>query len=123
MGSKKVLIADNDEEFRSLLAFFLGKMGLQVVLVTNGREAIEEAVKGDFDLVMLDVMMPEVDGYHTAIEITEKMGSSRPKILIMTSRDLKTENGIAIMSGADATLQKPCKLSEIKERIESILQL
>lgn len=123
MGSKNILIADNDEELRSLLAFFIAKMGFRVAVVNNGKSAVEEAQKGDFELVMLDVMMPELDGYHTAAEISEKMGNSRPKILIMTSRDLKTEHGIALMSGADASIQKPFKLSEVKTKIESILQL
>ncbi len=66
-------------------------------------------------------MMPELDGYHVASEISAKMGSARPRILIMTSRDLAAEHGIAVMSGADASIQKPFKLADVKVKIEALL--
>lgn len=122
MSSKRILIADNDEELRDLLAFFLRKMGFEVVAVDNGQSALEETGNGEFVLVILDVMMPELDGYHVAAELSAKMGSSRPKILIMTSRDLNAEHGIAVMSGADASIQKPFKLADVKLKIEALLK-
>lgn len=121
MSSKRILIADNDEELLNLLTFFLAKLGFQVVAVSDGQAALVEARKGGFDLILLDVMMPELDGYHAAAEISALGTDSPPKILIMTSRDLASERGIAVTSGADAVIQKPFKLADIKAKIETLL--
>ena len=121
MGPKKILIADDDADIRDLLAIFLRKSGFEVVEVDEGRSAVSEALKGGFELILMDVMMPGIDGYHAAAEISEKMGSFRPKILIMTSRNLDVEQGIVVLSGADASIQKPFKLEDVKAKIETLL--
>ena len=74
------------------------------------------------DLVLLDVMMPYIDGYHVASEICSKMGRNAPKIMIMTSRDTVREKGIALMSGAVSVLQKPFGMLDLHDKIKQILE-
>jgi len=121
MEPKRILVADDDAELRELLSFFLRNHGFEVAAVTDGLAVLAEAQKDRFDLVLLDVMMPEMDGYHAAQRLADLLGASRPKILLMTSRDVHAEKGIALMSGADASIQKPFKLSEVLAAIQAIL--
>jgi CheY-like chemotaxis protein len=121
MSAKRILLADDEEEIRDILQVFLAKRGFEVVCVGTGREAVTEAVRGRFDLILMDVMMPEMDGYHAAAAISERLGAERPKIVIMSSRNVETEKGIAVLSGAEGTLQKPFKLADVKTKIDELL--
>lgn len=121
MEPKRILLADDDEDLRGLLSFFLRKQGFEVVAVGDGREALVTVEKEKFDLALLDVMMPGIDGYHVAQQLCERMGASRPKIVLMTSRNLEVEKGVALMSGADAAIQKPFKLPDVKAKIDAVL--
>ena len=67
-------------------------------------------------------MMPYIDGYHVASEITSKFGADAPKIVIMTSRDVESEKGIALLSGACDAVQKPFTLDELEAKIRSLLE-
>lgn len=121
MAAKRILLADDDAEIRDIVEIFLSKRGFEVVCVETGRQAVAEAVNSRFDLILMDVMMPELDGYHAAADISERLGNARPKIVIMTSRNVDAEKGIAVLSGADATIQKPFKLADIKAKIDALL--
>ena len=73
------------------------------------------------DLILLDVMMPYIDGYHVAYEVTNKLGAKAPHIIIMTSRDTTREKGIALMSGAHEVIQKPFEMAKLHERVAAVL--
>lgn len=121
MGERKrILVADDDDELRGLLEFYLGKQGHETVCVADGRKALDAAVRGGFDLVMLDVMMPELDGYRVARELVDRLGASCPRILIMTCRDLEKEKGQLLMSGCHFSLQKPFKIKAVKEALARV---
>jgi DNA-binding response OmpR family regulator len=122
MAGKRILVADDDSELRNLLKFYLVKQGFEVTVCTNATEALG-AVEGGaaFDLLLSDVMMPGMDGYHLAQAFNEKLGKACPKILLMTSRDLDKERGVAMMSGSDDTIQKPFKLADLRARITLLL--
>ena len=69
-----------------------------------------------------DDMMPYIDGYHVAYEITNKLGPKSPHIIIMTSRDTTREKGIALMSGAHEVIQKPFEMAHLHERVAAALE-
>jgi DNA-binding response OmpR family regulator len=73
------------------------------------------------DAMLLDVMLPYLDGYHVAHELTEKLGAKAPRIILITSRDAAREKGIALMSGAEDILQKPFEMSELHQKLSDIL--
>lgn len=119
---KRILVADDDPDLLELLRMDLTFQEFDVRTATNGKEALEIASQETFDLVLLDVMMPYIDGYHVASELTNKMGSNAPRIVIMTSRDTEREKGIAIMSGAISVMQKPFGMADLHNKLKEILE-
>jgi DNA-binding response OmpR family regulator len=118
---KRILVADDDPDLLDLLKMDLGFQGYTVLVAANGKDALQMAMTEPLDLVLLDVMMPYIDGYHVAYELTNKLGSKAPRIVIMTSRDTVKEKGIALMSGAMEVLQKPFEMAKLHERLTAIL--
>ena len=94
---------------------------LRVTVNSSSTAQVSVVGKETLDLVLLDVMMPYIDGYHVAYELTNKLGAKAPRIMIMTSRDTVKEKGIALMSGATEVLQKPFEMAKLHERIANVL--
>jgi DNA-binding response OmpR family regulator len=120
-GGKRILIADDDPDLIDLLESFFRGEGYEVTAKVNGKDALQAAESEKFDLVLLDVMMPYIDGYHVASEISSRLGSEAPKIIIMTSRDTASEKGIALLSGASEVIQKPFSLDDVNARVKAAL--
>ncbi|MBI4679562.1 MAG: response regulator transcription factor [Elusimicrobia bacterium] len=117
---KRILVADDDPDLVDLLKMDLANQGYEVLVAMNGKEALQMAMGEKIDLVLLDVMMPYIDGYHVAYEVTSKLGSGAPMIMLMTSRDTAREKGIAIMSGAAEVLQKPFEMDALHRKLAEI---
>ena len=118
-----LLVADDDGELREVVTFTLKRAGFEVESVCNGREVLVSVDKRRPDLIVLDVMMPELDGYHAAMELSERYGATCPKILIMTSRDTQREQGLAKMSGAAKALQKPFAMKNLVSEVRQLLEM
>jgi DNA-binding response OmpR family regulator len=118
---KRILVADDDPDLLDLLKMDLGFQGYDILAAANGKDALQLAVNEKVDLILLDVMMPYIDGYHVAYEVTNKLGSKAPCILIMTSRDTQREKGIAMMSGATEVIQKPFEMGVLHSKIAELL--
>ncbi len=119
--TKRILVADDDPDLIDLLETDLKREGYDVSIVTNGKDTLQILNKEKFHLVLLDVMMPYIDGYHVAYEVSLRQNSDIPKIVIMTSRDTTREKGIALMSGATAIIQKPFTLDDLHKKIAEVL--
>lgn len=120
-SGKRILIADDDPDIIDLLESYFKRAGFEVTAKINGKDALQAAETGKYDMVLLDVMMPYIDGYHVASEISSRLGAEAPKIIIMTSRDVSSEKGIALLSGAMDVLQKPFTLEELDAKIKAAL--
>ncbi|MDD5627522.1 MAG: response regulator [Elusimicrobia bacterium] len=118
---KRILVADDDPDLLDLLERDLAHHGYETLKAANGKETLQIALAEKLDLILLDVMMPYIDGYHVAYEITNKLGAQAPYILIMTSRDTTREKGIALMSGAHEVIQKPFEMAKLHERVAAAL--
>jgi len=118
---KRVLVADDDVDLVDLLSMDLAHLGFEVLTASNGKEVLQILRDQKVDLVLLDVMMPYMDGYHVAFEISSKMGDSSPKILLITSRDLTKEKGVALLSGAHDHLQKPFELDDLHRKVKDLV--
>jgi len=115
-----ILVADDEEELLELIRFTLDANGFTVVTANNGRKALNLAKSTAFDLIVLDVMMPEVDGYHVAQEISQDPKS--PPILLLTSRDFSQDEGAIKGSGATAFLSKPFEVPELIEVATNLIK-
>ncbi|MDA8243284.1 MAG: response regulator [Elusimicrobia bacterium] len=120
-SGKRILIADDDPDLIDLLEAYFRRQGFDVTAKVNGKDALQAAESDRFDLVLLDVMMPYIDGYHVASEISSRLGSNAPKIIIMTSRDTSSERGIALLSGANEIVQKPFSLEDMDAKVKAVL--
>ncbi|HVA66319.1 MAG TPA: response regulator [Elusimicrobiota bacterium] len=118
---KRILIADDDPDLLELLQTYLTQQGYDVVAAANGKDALKLALSETLDLIMLDVMMPYIDGYHVAYEVSNKLGDKAPRIVIVTSRNTSREQGIALMSGAYEIIQKPFDMSQLSTRVAQII--
>ena len=109
----KILVADDEEELLELIRFSLDANGFEVVTANDGQKALDLARRGVYDLVILDVMMPRLDGYHVCNEISQDPKS--PPVLLLTSRDFAQDQSAIKGSGATAYLAKPFEIAELLE--------
>ncbi len=118
---KRLLVADDDPDLIDLLKMDLTNEGYEILVAANGKDALQMAMSEKIDLILLDVMMPYIDGYHVAYEVTSKLGNSAPVIVLMTSRDTNREKGIALMSGALEVIQKPFEMAALHAKLAEVL--
>lgn len=120
-SEKCILVVEDDPELGDLLELSLQQKEYEVHRAMTGSQALKKAEERCFDLILLDVMLPEIDGYHVAQAVSQKAVGKVPKILIMTSRDLTREKGIALMSGATAAIQKPFSIRQLTDEVSRLL--
>ncbi len=117
----KILIVDDEEQIRELLAGYFAGKGYEVILASNGEEAIELVDKETPEVILLDVKMPGTDG----IEVCRRLKSGKKTraipVIIMTGLNDRVVN--AIEARADDLIDKPFNLAELLVRVESICEV
>ena len=120
----RVLLAEDNRTNQKVATIMLERLGHQVVLASNGVEAVD-ALKGDaYDLVLMDVQMPEMDGLEATKRIrAAESGVMNPRIPIvaMTAHAMKGDREHCLESGMDAYLAKPIKPAQLREIIERLV--
>lgn len=106
LASKKVLVADDDAINHLMVMHTLTKLGSNCELVHNGKEVIDRLASGSYDLILMDIQMPEMDGYEATLYIRQQMQSKVP-IVAMTAFALKGEEEKCLDLGMDAYVAKP----------------
>lgn len=120
MKSKATIMVVDDEKYvRNLLERILGEAGYSVLTASNGREALDEASSGNVSLVLLDIRMPEMDGFQTLELIRQK--SDVPVIMITGVRE-PSWSQTSFNLGADDYVRKPLQRHELLARIEAKLR-
>mgnify|MGYP001547433260 CR=1 FL=1 len=116
----KILLAEDDPNLGKLLQEYLDAKGYTTVLATNGKEGGEQVRKGNFDLCLLDVMMPVKDGYTLAKEI-RTINHDIP-IVFLTAKSMKEDTIEGFNAGADDYITKPFSMEELLLRLKAILR-
>jgi len=120
-----ILIVDDEPDIVETLEFALRRAGFTIRVATNGADAIEMARKEPPDLMLLDVMMPGLNGYEVSRQLKEPMGLDRSyPIVLLTARRLDSqerEEFVSTWSQADAVLYKPFSLDRLMSQIELLL--
>lgn len=116
----KVLLAEDDRNLGNLLKNYLEAKGYQVVLCLNGKEATESFHKGSFDFLILDIMMPEKDGFAVAREVREE--DKTTPILFLTAKSMQEDKLRGFEIGGDDYLTKPFSMEELLLRMQAILR-
>ena len=120
--SLRVLVAEDNAVNRKLVTALLGKRGLTAVTVVNGREAVAAVANDVFDLVLMDVQMPVMDGLEAtaAIRKLEALTGTRVPIIALTAHAMKGDREICLAAGMDGYLSKPINPKELFALIESL---
>jgi DNA-binding response OmpR family regulator len=121
---RKILVADDETSIREILSIQLARMGYEVVLASDGLEAVAAYAAEKPDLVLLDVMMPRLNGLNACQQIRalEKKSGRRVPVLFLTARDTTHDKTSAALSGGDEFVAKPVSLQELRERVEAALK-
>ena len=116
-----VLIADDEPNILLSLQFLMKKTGYEVRTAKDGEEALAEIVRAAPDLVLLDVMMPKIDGFSVCERIRANPEWNDVRIIMLTARgrDIEREKGLAL--GADDYITKPFSTKDAVARVEAVL--
>lgn len=117
---KKILVVDDEPSIVTLLTFNLEKEGYQVSSATDGAIGLQLALEGNYDFIILDVMLPSIDG----IEITKRIRQEKidTPILILTAKDDPIDRILGLEIGADDYLNKPFSPREVLARMKAIFR-
>jgi two-component system response regulator RegX3 len=115
----KILIVEDESSFSEAISFLLGKEGYESAVAENGRIALDLFKSSDFDLVLLDLMIPEVSGIDVCRTI--RTTSSVP-IIMLTAKDSEVDKVVGLELGADDYVTKPYSSRELVARIKAVLR-
>jgi len=122
MTTKKILLVDDEQDILDMLSYLLKKDGFEVYSADNGKKGIELAKKMVPDLIILDVMMPEMDGVETCIKLREIEGLDQTIITFLTARAEDYSHIAGLEAGADDYIYKPIKPRLLVARIKTLLK-
>ena len=114
-----ILVCDDEKDIVSALSIYLKSDGYQVYKAYNGKEALELVQKGDIHLVLMDIMMPEMDGIETMVKIRE---ISNVPVILLTAKSEDTDKVLGLTVGADDYITKPFNPVELQARVKSQLR-
>jgi two-component system response regulator VicR len=116
MDAKKVLIVEDEKPISDIVKFNLTKEGFETLVAYDGGEGLEMALKTDPDIVLLDVMLPTIDGFEICKKIREK---SNVPIIILTAKEEEVDKVLGLELGADDYITKPFGLRELIARVKA----
>jgi two-component system, OmpR family, alkaline phosphatase synthesis response regulator PhoP len=120
---KRVLVVDDEPNIVMSLEFLMRRAGFEVAVARNGREALDALEGSAPDLLLLDVMMPEFDGYEVCERIRARPEWSGTKIVMLTARGREVERERGLALGADAYVTKPFSTRDLVEQVKRMLDV
>ena len=118
-ASGRILLVDDEQAVQTLLTYPLRKDGYEVVSAQDGREALDRFAEQRFDLVVLDIMMPRLDG----IEVCRRLRArSQVPIIMLTAKDDEIDKVLGLEMGADDYITKPFSVREFRSRVRAALR-
>lgn len=122
MKKEKILIVDDEQDILEIIGYNLTKEGFEVFTASNGREAIEVAVEKNPDLIILDVMMPEMDGMETCHQMRNIPSLKDTLVTFLSARSEDYSQIAGFDAGADDYITKPVKPRVLVSKIKAILR-
>jgi DNA-binding response OmpR family regulator len=118
-GSARILLVDDEQSIQTLLSYPLRKDGYHVTSAQDGREALERFTEARFDLVILDLMLPKLDGVEVCRELRAK---SQVPIIMLTAKGGEMDKVAGLEIGADDYITKPFSMREFRSRVKAALR-
>ena len=119
MSQYKILIVDDDENICELLRLYLEKDGFKTIVATDGEEALQSVLKYTPDLILLDIMLPKLDGWQVCREIRK---TTDTPIIMLTAKGETFDKILGLELGADDYVSKPFDTKEVIARIKAVLR-
>ncbi len=116
---RKILIVDDEKNIVDILKFNLQKEGFEIVEAYDGAEGVEKAYSENPDLILLDLMLPKMDGFEACKKIREKLSTP---IIMLTAREEEVDKVLGLELGADDYITKPFSVRELMARIKANLR-
>jgi DNA-binding response OmpR family regulator len=115
----RILLVDDEQAVQTLLTYPLRKDGYDVVSAGTGQEALDRFREGEFDLVVLDVMLPQVDGFEVCRALRAR---SAVPIIMLTAKTEEFDKVLGLELGADDYITKPFSMREFRSRVKAVLR-
>ncbi len=115
-GKKRILIVEDEKNIAQVLAFNVMQAGYEYDIAFDGEQGLEKALTGTFDLVLLDLMLPKMDGYEVCRRIRQKLTTP---VIIVTAREEEIDKILGLETGADDYVTKPFAIRELMSRIKA----
>ncbi|MBR4292914.1 MAG: response regulator transcription factor [Clostridia bacterium] len=115
-GKKTILVVEDEKSIAQILAFNLMQAGYAYEIAFDGEEGLNKALAGDFDLILLDIMLPKMDGFEVCRRVRERLATP---IIMVTARQDEIDKIFGLDVGADDYVTKPFKIKELLARIKA----
>ncbi|UYZ64276.1 response regulator transcription factor [Hymenobacter weizhouensis] len=117
-----ILIVDDEPNIVMSLEFLMRKNGYQVSIARNGTEALEAVDRTGFDVVLLDIMMPDVDGYHVCRHLRQRPDRAATRVVFLSAKSKEADIQKGYEAGADLYLSKPFSTRQLMEKVKELLE-
>jgi two-component system alkaline phosphatase synthesis response regulator PhoP len=121
MAKGRILVVDDEIYIVHILDFSLGMEGYEVITALDGEQALEKARSEKPDLIVLDIMMPKLDGYETCKMLKAEAGTKDIPVILLSAKGRNVDQKIGFEVGADDYITKPFSPRKLVERINAIL--
>jgi len=121
MGKKKILIVDDEEDILNILKFRLEANNYEVLVASDGQEGLNKARSEKPDLMILDLMLPKIDGYKVCRMLKFDKDYKTMPIIMFTAKDQKNDQELGMEMGADAYIPKPFESEILLGKIKELL--
>lgn len=122
-SKKKILVVDDNEDNRELFVFRLQQLGFEILVASNGKEAIETAAQAKPDLIFMDLRMPVMDGWEATRALRQTEWGKDLPVIIVTAHAMKEERERAMGAGCNGFITKPIlDYSVLQKKIQALLE-
>lgn len=119
--TKRVLLAEDEPNIVESLTFLLDRAGFEVTVKTDGRQALNAALDAVPDVLILDVMLPELDGYEVLRQLRSDQRTNKLPVVMLTAKGQREDRDTALACGADLFMTKPFANSEIVAAVKQLV--
>ena len=121
MSTPAILLVDDEPNIVMSLEFLMRKNGYQVGIARNGTEALAALAETPYDLVLLDVMMPDVDGYQVCRQLRENPSRAATKVIFLSAKSQPADVQKGYAAGADLYIPKPFSTRQLMQKVRELL--
>ena len=119
MNTKKILLVDDEVDLVKMIRFALERIGFTVLVSNDGEDALRQAREDNPDLIILDIMLPKLDGYQVCHLLKSDQRYKHIPILMLTAKAQQKDKALGMEIGADEYITKPFEMNELMEKIKS----